>query len=164
MNAKGSSALIGAMIVALSVPALYAAPPVANSAAPEAAAPANVSSTELKPLQARMMVLQDQMTRIRGTTDPTEREKLLREHTQTMLEQTLAMRAFAGGLMSGTMGDGMMGRRMMGRGAAHGSQSSTPGEHGQMMQERLEMMQTLMAQMMGQIQAMESRGMGHSAG
>lgn len=113
-----------------------------------------------------MRLLQEQMRRIHETKNPAERSRLLREHMQTMVAQMLAMRSMGGGMMHGmmgrramaggmrgrgTMGGGMMGGRAMGGGNT-GAMSS---RQRQRIQDRLDMMQMMMEQMMGQMQAME---------
>ena len=120
-----------------------------------------------------MRVMQEQMYRLHEAKSPAERSKLLREHMHTMLEQMRAMRAMGGGLMCGrgmmgggmmegraggcgSMGAGMMGSGMMGG----GNSAATPSERRQWMQDRLDMMQMMMEQMMGQMQAMGGHGMG----
>jgi len=82
----------------------------------------------------RMKTMQAQMDKIRQTTDPKEREKLMTEHMKSMQEGMRMMRGMGGGMM------GMMGGGMMGGGA--GSQSMP------MMEGRMDMMQMMMEQMM----------------
>ena len=129
-------------------------------------------------MQARMKLMQEQMRRIREAKSPAERQKLLREHMQSMMEQMRAMRALGGGKMSGMMGGGMMGGGMMsgrnmGGGMMHGGmmgaclatgasggKSATPVEQRECLQGRLDMMQMMMEQMMGHMQEMQGMGMG----
>jgi hypothetical protein len=54
----------------------------------------------------RMKTMQAQMEKIRQTTDPKEREKLLAEHMKSMQEGMQMMRGMGGGMM-GMMGGGM---------------------------------------------------------
>lgn len=113
-----------------------------------------------------MRLLQEQMRRIRETTNPAERSRLLREHMQTMIAQMWAMRPMGGQMMYGIMGrrgmrGGMRGREpmgggMMGYGAMGGGNTGEmPSRQRQWIQDRLDIMQMMMEQMMGQMQAME---------
>ena len=160
--------LMGATLVALSVPVLNAATPPATGSAAQGPAAVHVSSTEMAAMQARMRLMREQMMRIHKAKSPAERERLLREHMQTMLEQMRAMRAMQGESMCGMMGRGMMRGGMMG-GAQKGIKGGgkmAPGTAGaarsarsaQCMQSRLDMMQMMMEQMMGQMQAMHGMG------
>ena len=47
------------------------------------------------PMQANMEKMQQQMDKIGATTDPKERQRLMREHMQTMQENMKAMRGMA---------------------------------------------------------------------
>jgi hypothetical protein len=96
-------------------------------------------------MQERMKTMQEQMNRIRETTDPEERKKLLQEHMQTMQEQMKDMRAMGGEMMMGMMGPGG------GRGAGGGGMMN-PKARGKMMQDRMDMMQMMMEHMMDQMQ------------
>lgn len=188
MKAKLTTGLMGAFILAMSAPVLRAAPPPAQPPAQaESPTPDQVSSQQWQQMLSRMKVMQQQMYRIHQTKSTAEREKLLREHMRTMLEQMQAMRAMGGSMMSGMMGRGMMSGGMMGggtkgsgmmgggmmggglmggataSGSGGGSQSARPAERKRWMQDRLDMMQMMMEQMMGQMQAMQGTGMGMSA-
>jgi hypothetical protein len=86
-------------------------------------------------MQAQMDKMQAQMGKIRQTTDPQERQKLMQEHMQSMREGMKMMR----GMCEGMMGGGMMGEGMMGGDMMKGDD---------MMEKRMEMMLTIMEQMM----------------
>lgn len=164
--------IVGCMLV-LAVPELHAAPPpTPSSAQTQSPAPEQFSSRQWQRWVARMRLMREQMNRIHRTTRPKERARLLREHMHTMLEQMRAMRAMGGPMMSGTMNEGMarrgrmggramgervMGGGMMGRGVRGGNRMGRPYAQRQWMQDRLDMMQMMMEQMMDQIQAMQPR-------
>lgn len=86
-------------------------------------------------MQQGMKRMQDQMDRIRKTTDPKERQKLLDEHFQTMMENMKVMRGMGGSMM---MGGDQKGGPM--KGEAGGRAGS--------MEQRMEMMQMMMEHMM----------------
>jgi len=86
-------------------------------------------------MQQGVKRMQDQMDRIRKTTDPKERQKLLDEHYQTMMENMKAMRGMGGSMM---MGGDQKGGPM--KGEAGGRTGS--------MEQRMDMMQMMMEHMM----------------
>jgi hypothetical protein len=118
----------------------------------------------------RMQQMHEQMDKIRATTDPKERDKLLRENFETMQQGMGTMRSFGpmmggrgmmgpGGGMgpgsgmgpgAGGMGGGMMGRGF-GRGAYAPSECGKLGDPASrrdcMQDERLDIMQDMMDQM-----------------
>ena len=106
-------------------------------------------------MQARMRLMREQMMRIHEAKSAAVRDRLLREHMQTMLEQMRAMRAMQGDRMCGMMGRGMMRGGMMPKGTGGPGRSAMSA---QCMQSRLDMMQMMMEQMMGQMQAMHGMG------
>ena len=97
---------------------------------------------QMSQMQEKMKAMQGQMDRIRKTTDPKERRRLMQEHMQSMQENMKAMRAMGGPMMMGGKKGGMMEGDMMQR-------------HG-MMEKHMDMMQTMMGQMMQHEQMMES--------
>ncbi len=102
------------------------------------------SQKHLMQLQERMKTMQEQMSRIQQTTDPTERNKLMQDHMKTMQEQMQDMRGMGGGMMTGMMGhhaDTM-----------HQKGTMDPEKREQMMQDRMDMMQMMMEQMMDRMQ------------
>ena len=163
MKCKPLTPLLAAAVAALSVAASRAAPPPPHPA--QSAAVTQRRSGQIRQLQARMRLMQEQMRRIDETHSPEERAKLLHEHMQTMLEAMRAMRAMGGGMMHHMMGGavtgrGMMGGAMTGRGMMGGASSrATPAAQRRWMQDRLDMMQMMMEQMMGQMRAMEGMAM-----
>lgn len=112
---------------------------------------------------AQMQKMHEQMDRIQATTDPAEREKLLREHWETMQQGFGGMRGY--GPMMGGRGGGMMGPSAgSGRGPGMGggrrfgygpyaqsecTKLQDPAERrGCMQDERLDIMQGMMEQML----------------
>jgi len=102
-------------------------------------------------MQENMKAMQQQMDKIRATSDPTERPKLMQEHMQAMQENMKAMRGMDGTMM---MGSGKPGDKAMG-GHEHKAGAAMMGHHGRM-ERRMDMMQMMMEQMMQHDQAMQS--------
>lgn len=100
----------------------------------------------LDQMQSRMQALQAMMTQLQRTTDPAERQKLLSSHMRLMQEQMTAMRAMGGGMMQMMHGPAGMG---MGMGSG---MPQAPGPQHQAMEDRVDMLQMMMEQMMGQMQ------------
>ena len=92
-----------------------------------------------------MKEMQSLMDKIRQTTDPNERQKLMAEHMKRMQEGMEMMRA---------MGGGMMG--MMHGGASAGMTGPRGGQSPEMLERRMDMMQMMMEQMMQHQQMMQS--------
>ena len=86
----------------------------------------------------------------RTTNDPTERQKLMQEHMQSMQENMKTMRNMGGPMM---IGSGQSGGMM-----AMGRQKDMAGgemmQHQAMMEKRMDMMQMMMEQMLQHDQAM----------
>ena len=85
----------------------------------------------MQKMQANMMAMRELMTKIQTTTDPVARRNLMQQHLQLMHTQMQLMHGM--GPMSAQCG------AMMG--------GETPTHH-PMMQERMDMMQMMMDQMM----------------
>jgi hypothetical protein len=103
-------------------------------------------------MQESMKAMQAQMDRIHKTTDGKERQKLMQEHMQAMQNNMKAMRDMGGPMM---MGDGDCGGMMMG-GKKGGMADGDMMKRVEMTEERMDMMQMMMEQMMQRDQAMES--------
>ena len=106
---------------------------------------------QMSQMQANMKTMQQQMDKLRATTDPTKRQKLMQEHMQTMQDSMKSMHGMGGPMMmGGTMGSGM----------AMGGQKDTAGgdmmQRQNMMEHRLDMLQMMMEQMMHHHQMMQS--------
>lgn len=82
------------------------------------------------------------MQRIQDEASPQERQRLMREHRQTMQEQMDFMH-------NGMMGPGMMrGQHMMNGGQSKNGGGLTTEQQIQMMQERMDQMQLMMEQIL----------------
>lgn len=105
----------------------------------------------MQDMQAAMTKMQEQMQKIRATTDPAERQKLMLEHVSMMRNAMGTM------MKMGGPGTGMMpgGGRMGGPSAAP-APGDVPGRMG-MMEQRMGMMQVMMDQMMQHQDMMERR-------
>lgn len=102
----------------------------------------------------QMKKAQAQMERIRKSTDPKEREKLLAEHLSSMQAVMRDMGGMGGGMMGGGVG-GAAGGAMMGGAATKGeSRAPSTDQRMQMMENRLDMMQMMMDQMLQREQMM----------
>ena len=101
-------------------------------------------------MQGHMKKMMQQMDAIHKTDDPEKRDKLLQEHRQSMQEGMQMMRGMGGGMMKGMMGEG--GGDMMQGGGMHqgGGKMSCDDKdmRHRMMEQRLDMMQMMMEQMM----------------
>lgn len=102
-------------------------------------------------VQEKMKAMQAQMDKIRDTTDPKERQKLMREHMQAMQENMKAMHGMGGPMMM----DAQKGRGMM-DGKKGGMKDGDMMKHHEMMERRMDMMQMMMEQMMQRDQMMQS--------
>lgn len=137
--------LLAAAVIATAV-LVHPAPaqqPAPSSPAPQTApAPADVDAQVAK-MQELMTQMNDQMSKLRQTTDPAEREKLMQEHWTTMQSAMT--------LMQGAWGDGK-GGPMMGPMMHWGDFSKmTPeqrAQHQYMMERWMPMQQMMMGHMM----------------
>jgi hypothetical protein len=141
------------------------------------ASPTAQQTQTIAQMQARMQAMQAQMAQLQTVTDPAERQKLLSAHMQLMEEQMASMRSMGGGTMqmmhggAGTgmrsgmqgMGGGMQGMSggMAGGGMARQQGADAgppgPGTRHQLMEDRVDMLQMMMEQMMGQMQMQSDR-------
>jgi hypothetical protein len=105
-----------------------------------------------------MKKMQQQMDKIRATTDPKERQKLMDEHMRSMNEGMTMMRGMGGPMMMGgkpgAMGPGMMGGDQK-SGMGPGMMGGDPKQQQEMMGRRMDMMQMMMEQMMQHQQMMQ---------
>ena len=106
-------------------------------------------SQQMQQMQAQIAAMRALMMQMRNTQDPAERQRLLREHMQSMQQ-----------------GMTMMGHMMM-PGAGPTAQCAENDEqcrlremsaHTMMLEQRLSMMQQMMEQLMGQLQAQQGGG------
>jgi hypothetical protein len=135
-------------------------------AAPVLAQPAPAPGADYEKFReqmwTRMQKAQEQMDKIRATTDPKEREKLLREHYETMQQGMGTMRGY-GPMMGGRgygpgagPGRGPGGGGMMGRGFGRGPYVASECTKIQdpvarrdcLLEDRMDIMQDMMNQML----------------
>ena len=140
--------LLSAAIIAcsLSVPGVSAQ----EKSAPAKPAMSMDMDKQMPQMQEKMKAMQGQMDKIRKTTDPKERQKLMQEHMQAMQENMKSMRSMGGAMMMGGKKDGMA------SGDHKGMAGGDMMKHHSMMENRMDMMQMMMEQMMQRDQAMES--------
>ncbi len=104
------------------------------------------SDAQMVKAQERMKQAQALMSKLREAKDPAERKRLMQEHAQ-VLRDTMGM--MRGMKMMGMMGSGQgMGMGMMGQGKGPQAQAGDMMPMHQMMEERMEIMQMMMEQMM----------------
>ena len=142
-------------LAAVILAAAFAAPALAQPA------PGGDFDKYREQMWTRMQQMRAQMDKIRGTPDPKERDKLLREHFESMQQGMGTMRGFGPmmggrGMMGPGAGKGPGGGGMMGRGFGRGPYAASEcGKLGDaasrrdcMQDERLDIMQDMMDQMM----------------
>lgn len=108
---------------------------------------------KMQKMQERMKRMQEQMQKIRATTNPQERQKLMREHMQSMQEGMKMMGSMRGEMMGGDMmakagtdqGESMMEDGGKGTGGM-GMMGGMMKKH-MMMQGRMDMLEMMMQQM-----------------
>jgi hypothetical protein len=143
-NTMNTSILISAIVAgALSAPIASAQDEHAHEKLAVSADMNRDKDMDVSRMRARMQVMQAQMDTIRNTTDPAQRQRLMQEHMQTMQENMMTMRATGGPMMQ----DGGRHRGMMMGGAKDGMTGSDMMKHHAMMEQRMDMMQMMMEQM-----------------
>lgn len=104
-------------------------------------------------MQQRYQQMQALMNRAQTSQNPSERYDLMLQHSQLMQQQMQSMNGMMGGygpggsMMGGTMGGGMMGQGGVNRGYPQGA---TIQEQLNMMNDRINLMQQMMEQMLEQ--------------
>jgi hypothetical protein len=126
---------------------------VAQQTSPDVPDPSGKDMEEqMQKMQEHMKEMQAQMEKIRQTTDPKERQRLMQEHMQGMGEQMQMMQGMGGCMMM----RGMMGGRQQST-ATPGKKGGMdcpmmkggdPGRGQEMMEQRMDMMQMMMEQML----------------
>ena len=134
------------LFAALTVAALSAPAAFAQDTKPAPAKPAMSMDMDKHAIQMqeKMKAMQGQMDKIRKTTDPEERQKLMQEHMQAMQENMKAMHGMGGPMMKG---GGEHGEMTMG-GKKGGMKDGAMMKRHAMMEKRMDMMQMMMEQMM----------------
>lgn len=95
----------------------------------------------MEQMQARMQAMRAKMAQIQATEDPEERQRLMREHMQSMHESMTMMSE----MMGGAMAQGQMEQCQQGDGECRMDQME---KQQQMMGQRMGMMQEIMQQML----------------
>ena len=145
---KTSILAVTLVACALSAPIVSAL----NKSAPAKPAMSMEMHTQMSQMEGSMNEMQQQMEKIRGTSDPKEREKLLQGHMRTMQDSMKTMRGMWKPM---TNAEGKHGAMM----SDAKKNSMKPGDmmqHHEMMEKRIDMMMVIMEQMMQQTQAMGS--------
>ncbi len=122
-----------------------------DNTAPTAPAMGMDNNVPMTQMQENMKVMQQQMEKIQATTDPKVRQKLMQEHMQTMQKNMQTMRGMGGPMMMGGGQSGGMGMGGCKNTAADGMQKC-----GEMLEQRMDMMQMMMEQMMQHNQMIDS--------
>jgi len=153
-NPKGKTTMKTSILISAIVACALSAPIVSAQEKSTPAKPAMSMDMEkhMSQMQEKMKAMQGQMDRIRKTTDPKERQKLMQEHTQAMQENMKMMRGMGGPMMMGAAGDGSP----MKGGMKGGMKEGDMMQHHAMMEKRMDMMQMMMEQMMQHDQMMGS--------
>jgi len=131
--------------------------PADKSAKPAPSMPGGpgMMGMDMSKMQERMKTMQAQMDKLRATTDPAERQKLMQEHMSTMQDAMKDMRGMGGPTM------GMMGGGMMAGGAAGKAPSTkppgSPDQRMRMMEQRMDMMQMMLDQLMQHEEMMQRK-------
>ncbi len=110
---------------------------------------------QLPQMQDNMKKMQQQMEKIRATTDPKERQKLMQAHMQAMQENMKAMRGMGGPMMMGGGEHGGMMKQDMNGDMKDGMKNGDLMKHRDMMEKRMDMMQMMMEQMVQRDQMMQ---------
>jgi hypothetical protein len=146
------------ILISAIVACALSAPIVSAQERPAPARPAMNMDMDMSRLQEKMKAMQAQMDRIHRTTDAKERQRLMQEHMQAMQENMKAMRGMGGptmGMMGGkpgAKGPGMMDGGQMAPSMTEGDMNKRQD----MLEQRTDMMQMMMEQMMQRDQVKES--------
>ena len=111
------------------------------------AAPAQddkAAGMEMKKMQEKMKKMHDPMSNIQSTSDPKKRQKLMDEHMQSKRESMKMLRGMSGGMM----GKKKKGEPVTEDGEAMGGMQTVMMAHHKLMEDRMDMMQMMMEQMM----------------
>jgi len=106
---------------------------------------------QMQQMQSRMQQMQEQMERIQSTQDPEERERLLREHMQSMHAGMMTMGQMMGGGMGRGPGPGSQGQMPQCAAGDTECRMDRMQQGQQMMGQRMAMMQMMMQQMTEQM-------------
>ena len=120
--------------------------PMGSAAAQSMAKPDAMGKMDMSKMDAQMKQMRDMHEKMMAAKTPEDRNKLMAEHMKTMQDGMKMMEGMGGAGMSGMKG-------MPGGQAAAGDM---PGHH-QMMDKRMEMMQSMMQMMMDRMPAQPAR-------
>ena len=109
-----------------------------------AAAPTTDQTQTIQKMQANTVRMQGQLEQMVKSKDPSERQKLMQEHMQTMQENMMAGKRMMGGMMDCPMMKG----GMMGGGSGMGTDKGM-AKRLEMMEKRIDMMQKNMGSPQG---------------
>lgn len=143
------------MILFTAIAACALSGPIASAqdkAVPATPTMAMGANHQMTQMQANITEMQAQMARIRTTTDPKERQKLMQEHLQTMQASMNMMR----GMMTGPMMTNCAHAGGMAMGGGQNMSSADMTQHQQMMEQRANMMQSMITQMQEHQEAMQA--------
>ena len=151
--------LAAALLAASTLMACNTAPsmPMGSAAAqgtakPDSMGKMDMGKMDMSKMDAQMKKMRDMHEKMMAAKTPEERNKLMAEHMKTMQDGMKMMEGMGGGGMSGMGGMKGMGDMKGGQGAA----GDMTGHH-QMMDKRMEMMQSMMQMMMDRMPAQPAR-------
>ena len=149
---KIASKLFATILVVTSLSAAHAQTPGGQLATPQASPGGPMMGSGMSDMQKKM---QEQMAKIRSTSDPAERQKLMTEHMSTM-QQAMGTMMKMGGQGAGMMAGGGMMRGNDKKSSTTQAPRDMRGRMG-MMEQRMGMMQMMMEQMMQHQDMMDRR-------
>lgn len=154
---KTASKLLAAILVVSSLSVAHAQTPGERPAmpSPQASPGGPMMGSDVQGIETSMQNMQEEMAKIRSTSDPTERRKLMTEHMVTMRE-TMGTMMKMGGPGTGMMPGGGMMRGDRSQPSTAPAPDDARGRMG-MMEQRMGMMQMMMDQMMQHQDMMDRR-------
>ena len=118
-----------------------------QKAGQKAATAAPVADQTLSKMQANTKKMQTQLEQVAKSKDPKARQQLMQEHMKTMQESMAMGKGMAGGMACPMMSGGMEGGMGMMGGGQGGMGPEAMMSRMQMMEKRMDVMQTMMEQM-----------------
>lgn len=153
---KAAPKLIATLLFVSSLSAAHAQTPGKSPPTPlPESSPDRQTGSGMQDMRASMKKMQEQMAKIRSTSDPAERQKLMAEHMATMREAMGTMMKTDGSGMGMMPGGGMM-RGDAKKSTIEQEPNYMRGRMG-MMEQRVDMMQMMMEQMMQHQDMMDHR-------
>lgn len=150
-NPKGKTTMKSSILVAAILASVLSTPVLSaqESLVPAKSAISMDTNKQMPQLQENMKKAQQQMDKIRATTDPTEYQKLIQEHMDTMQENMAMIRHMRGPMMEGVVEHAGMKKK--------GGKRGSDRTHYEMMEQRMDSMQMMMEQMLSHQQAVSAR-------